>query len=510
MERHSTFGIRFWSNLCCLIIYGFSYIHAYGQCSYSTNTDTAQYVQCPALTDEVLVFEDDFNGNRLDLTKWEISTPYGEYTGGPENSSLPYPNNNVTVFNGFLTLTTLVQPGSVMVNGVNQSYGFTSGEISTRKLFGAGRFEIRCQLTYSQDPLNPTRLTHLNPAFWLFGQDCSQEIDCFEFLHDNVNELQMTHHKQLNCTGAKTECHDNYSGTALQYADNFHTFSVDFDDYTMIWKVDGVVRRKVYKYTSLSGQLADCNYIAHSSIGELFIQDNLYPSLNVMSRVIIDMMLQGGGPLPQDLPRSFVIDYVKAWKYMDCHNNDLQLSEYFPNANNTAGCSDYVGKHIMVAGGGLKYEIPGYTSIDYVALNATDRIDLLPGFHADYTSFFNAKIIPGCSPISRAMETSGNRPDAVTTGVPPGTVKEQFDMFVKSSLTSGQLSTGLSGSDQTVFNKEAILSIYNMMGQVIYQKSTILKEGMEETFDLSSRPHGIYLVEMKTTDKTFTKKIVFQ
>lgn len=129
----------------------------------------------PDKTDYELVWEDDFNGDRLNRDDWNI-----EVNGsGCGNAELQYyidDEKNVAVRDGNLVLTARVQSC--------ENKDFTSGRINTqgKVAFTYGIVEARIKL--------PLTANGLWPAFWMMGNDIKEngwprcgEIDILEMGH---------------------------------------------------------------------------------------------------------------------------------------------------------------------------------------------------------------------------------------------------------------------------------------------------------------------------------------
>ena len=105
-----------------------------------------------------LVWEDQFDGNSLDLTKWEpmIGNGCPNLCGWGNNELQYYREQNATVSNGTLKITAL-----------RQNFGgaqYTSARLRTANKadFTYGRFEMRAKLPPGQG---------MWPAFWLLPSD---------------------------------------------------------------------------------------------------------------------------------------------------------------------------------------------------------------------------------------------------------------------------------------------------------------------------------------------------
>lgn len=129
-----------------------------------------------------LTWNDEFEGEALDLTKWNIDTGNGFYNDGEwisgwgNNELQYYDEDNVRVEDGRLILQAREEERS----DEHGDYDFTSGKITSDGLFSQayGRFEARMKLPEGQG---------FWPAFWMMPQDdvyggwaASGEIDIME------------------------------------------------------------------------------------------------------------------------------------------------------------------------------------------------------------------------------------------------------------------------------------------------------------------------------------------
>ena len=143
---------------------------------------------------EVLVWEDNFNDETLDLNNWEYELGNGcpNLCGWGNSELQDYTNSpdNVNVQNGTLRITARQDKG--------QTPEFTSGRLRTKGLaaFRSGRIEARIKMPVGQG---------LWPAFWMLPEDYSYgrwplsgEIDITEVLGQTAGETHGTIHTALN------------------------------------------------------------------------------------------------------------------------------------------------------------------------------------------------------------------------------------------------------------------------------------------------------------------------
>lgn len=340
----------------------------------------------------VTVFEDNFDGNTLDLTKWIL--PYQGvlrdfnhskekqwYTNTGNTPFIPV-SNNIEVSNGTLKLIarreippitgTYISDYSVNPwTFVTESFNYSSAEIDSRYKFSYGMYEIRCKIPSGKG---------FWPAFWMYGEDAANvnnEIDVFEFWDNNTNKINMTAHYNGQM------CLDYFNGP--NYATSFHTFTVIWDNYKMEWYVDGILRRRSTKFYTLLGQPKDCNGIFaldHYILDKVFPKDPL--------NIIANLALQTGIFEPDantPFPRSLEIDYIRYSQKKGCAGvvnatNITQLNLSNVIYNHIIGTIITVGSNFTVQSG------------QQLEFAARDEIILGPGFSAKAGSNFVARIDP--------------------------------------------------------------------------------------------------------------------
>lgn len=166
-----------------------------------------------------LVWQDEFNGNSLDRSKWQYEV---DCNGGGNNELQCYTTSNVQVRDGSLYVT--ARPENY--NGKQ----YTSGRINTKAsaAWKYGRFEIRAKLP---------RGDYLWPALWMLPRDsvyggwaASGEIDIMEARGQSPTKSEST----LHHGGAWPN--NVYTGSGP--IDFGVDLSADFHTYTLTWERD--------------------------------------------------------------------------------------------------------------------------------------------------------------------------------------------------------------------------------------------------------------------------------
>lgn len=229
----------------------------------------------------VLVFEEDFSGNSLDLSVWN------PVTGVPrdpcfESQKAWHKPDNVIVENGLLKIiskqeTLLNQCFDIWIDDGMQhfcsNFEYSTGEIWTKKKFLYGKFEARIKIPKGK---------RFWPAFWLFGGSVWNEIDIFEFWNEDdilgnydPNKLSKVHHMNVwydyISDGNGDDCGTKYTGS--DFSQNFHVFTVIWEKNKIEWYVDGNLKRTDYRYYTILGQTTGCTINAWGQ----YILNKIYP-----------------------------------------------------------------------------------------------------------------------------------------------------------------------------------------------------------------------------------------
>jgi len=179
-----------------------------------------------------LVWSDEFDGNSLDLSKWEFEV---NAHGGGNNELQYYTTNNARVANGFL----VIEARKEHYTGPGGTREYTSARIRTRGKgdWQYGRFDIRAKLPQGKG---------IWPAIWMLPTDQryggwphSGEIDIMELLGQEPNKVYGT----LHYSGPQGH---RYKGTNFvlrtgTFANDFHLFGFEWEPSAVRWYVDGAL-----------------------------------------------------------------------------------------------------------------------------------------------------------------------------------------------------------------------------------------------------------------------------
>lgn len=229
-----------------------------------------------------LIWEENFNGTRLDEKVWNFVTGDGcpNLCGWGNNEKQIYTTQNHTVNNGLLTITAR-KDGDV--------YSSTRITTSGKKEFQYGYIETRAKLPVGHG---------IWPAFWMLGSNIEKvgwplcgEIDILEYVGREPQMVFTSLHTQ--------DSHGNTVNTKKTKFENieqgFHTYGVDWNKEKMDFYVDG---KLVYTFNPKERTEAVWPF-----------DQPFYFLLNVA--------IGGnfGGPKVDDsiFPQEYVIDYIKVY-----------------------------------------------------------------------------------------------------------------------------------------------------------------------------------------------------
>ena len=248
-----------------------------------------------------LTWEDNFEGNELDESKWNYSTGNGHAEGIPGwgNEELQFhQKENVKVEDGKL----IIEGKKEAASDEYGSYEYTSGLIDTRGKFAQkyGRFEAKMKLPEGSGYW---------PAFWMMPEDdvyggwaISGEIDIMEAAGHNPNVIGGALHY-----GGQWP---NNTYTAKDYVFPEGSDNTDFNVYSIEWE-PGEIRYYVNDdlYQTLN------NWHATDSDGEKYA----YPApFDQEFHIIFDLSIGGWyGKQPDEttgFPGKMEVEYVRAYE----------------------------------------------------------------------------------------------------------------------------------------------------------------------------------------------------
>ncbi|SEK26463.1 Por secretion system C-terminal sorting domain-containing protein [Aquimarina amphilecti] len=239
------------------------------------------YSQCSEL-----IFNDEFNGSTVDLTKWSFDNGDGCPTlcGWGNAEEQWYQPENTTVQNGNLVITTR-----------NEAAGgkqFTSSKLITAGKFNSkyGRYEASIKLPSAGG---------IWPAFWMLPENGSWpftgEIDIMESQHKNPESIGGTVHY----SNGGWQYNGREFNAGLDLSAGFHEYAVEWEPNEIRWYVDD----QLY-HTVTPGNTVD---------PWPFSEGDWYLILNVAVGGPGTPYTGNIPPTPADYPTQMEVDYVRVY-----------------------------------------------------------------------------------------------------------------------------------------------------------------------------------------------------
>ena len=293
-----------------------AYLGSIGACDCEkSGVILAQYYSCNTNPFE-LVFEDNFENDSLDKTKWQLVMA-GQ--GGLNNSGRVELNtlNNLEFTGGICRI--IAKKETIVARAVNwraddeilpdglpnrRTFYYTSSALWSKKTYLHGKYEIRCRMP---------RGNGFWPAFWTFGGERWNEIDVFDS-YAGTGKLVTSIGHDFENNGKSNGCSLSYTGYDLA---EWHVFTCIFEPEQISFLIDDELVRITPRVITAGGHALRCNdEIDHGVYYEL----KSYPVEPM--HIIINMALMSengpGASLPVDdstpFPSAFEVDYVRYWK----------------------------------------------------------------------------------------------------------------------------------------------------------------------------------------------------
>ena len=271
-----------------------------------------------------LVWEDDFDGIDLDLSKWMHEYGTGsQYNmwGWGNGEKQYYQAQNTTLSNGIATIEVKEEPSGIIDSWGATSY-YSSSKISTKGIFDFryGKVEARMKTIDGQG---------FWPAFWMLPTNgswpCDGEIDIMEQWGGNYFTNGTTGAAHLGTCPYSQSSHfyQNFSTyiSSGSYADEFHTYSVIWKEDTITWFVDD---NEIFS-------------IDPSSYWSVPSQHD-WPFNSNQWYIMINLAITQGGPNANTVfPNQIQVDYVRVYQ-----DNITDISDVTSDANFITYSQDYL------------------------------------------------------------------------------------------------------------------------------------------------------------------------
>lgn len=289
--------------------------------------------KCPT-GELMLVFEDHFDDNGLDHTRWyERERVIRDFNF--THSKQFYKKENIIVEDGKLKIVVKRENLTNQFFGDNaeftSDFEFTSGEVNTLFEFGYGVYEAKIKLPKGGGK-------GFFPAFWGFSDAAGtwNEIDVFEAKSSSqkqtqdvdgttlykLNELIHSSFGKNDQTGAVYRC-TSKSINDDDLGGDFHIYKVVYRPYYIEWFVDNKSVRKTYHWKTELGQNLTCGSLRRNN---KYIRDQSMPTKPM--NIKIDLAIESGSkkPAPHDLmPNTMEVEHVKIWQFVPC-NGDIVIN----------------------------------------------------------------------------------------------------------------------------------------------------------------------------------------
>ncbi len=261
----------------------------------SENSSEPEEVQIPAKDGYQLVWNDEFDGDVIDLSKWEHEV---NAQGGGNNELQYYTSRDTNSF---------VADGKLVIRTLKEDYT-SEGE---RRLFTSARMrtpnkgdwkycrvEVKAKLPSGQG---------LWPAIWMLPTDwdyggwpLSGEIDIMELLGQDTKRIYGTLHYGNNYPD-NTHTGDNYVLQSSTFAGDFHVFAIEWEESEIRWYVDGNL------------------YLTQN---QWYTPSAPYPApFDKRFHIILNVAVGGNWPGDPDnftvFPQTMEVDYVRVYKKLD-------------------------------------------------------------------------------------------------------------------------------------------------------------------------------------------------
>jgi beta-glucanase (GH16 family) len=242
-------------------------------------------------------FVDGFDGRSLDTTKWLVGdTTWSGFQVG--STCLRDSDRNVTVRGGELRLTARRESRPFTCQSPSGAFttSYTGGHLATRGRFAQtyGRFEVRAKYPASQVP-------GLHAGFWMYPErmtygawPASGEIDVAEWWSNDPDLVLPSLHYPGRDFWADSGWHCNVPDVSV-----FHTYAVEWTAAEMRFLIDG-------KLCYRRSWAPDSPLVAPQPFDHPF---NL-----VLTMAVGPASGSNAVTGATELPASYVVDYVKAWR----------------------------------------------------------------------------------------------------------------------------------------------------------------------------------------------------
>lgn len=263
----------------------------------------------PTIAGMNLIWQDEFNGTALDMNKWSYEQGYyisdDPHSWGWGNAELEHytdSSQNVFVQDGQLNIRALYEPKS-FPQDPNRYAQYSSGKINTKDhfTFQYGRVDIRAKLPTGDG---------IWPALWMLPEDsvygawaASGEIDIMEAKGRLPGTTSGAVHYGGQWPVNRYLAGEYYFPEGQTFANDYHVYSLIWEEDSIKWYVDGTFFFKVSKEQWYS-------VAAPNNPNAPFDQ----PFYLIMNLAVGGHFDGGLTPDPSDIPATMQVDYVRVYK----------------------------------------------------------------------------------------------------------------------------------------------------------------------------------------------------
>lgn len=446
-----------------------------------------------------LVFEDNFDGSSLDLSKWRPVHGVPRALNTANYYLLP---ENLVVENGVLKIITNFDPAyRTYVSDwstnpwteTTRAFTFTTGEINSYYNYHQGIYEIRCKI--------PGGDGGFFPAFWAYGQNgCSAtEIDIFEYKQNDWNRWRMNAHRD-NPTGCPhKECAVCFNGGS---ATTYRTYATQWDKHNIYWWRDDLGTKRnfpKYKLTNQQAAAVTCTFP-----GGLALMNTGFPlpreTTDHAVTIIAGMGMENGATYDWSLfPAVYEIDYIRYYRRLPCSGSGIW--------NSVSDLLSSFGEYNIVTGTAMTFQENAILgSQQQLEIKATESITLMPGFTSAFGSDLRLHIgSSNCGVVEGMVETHNGIEEAQN-------IKSTITSFGEENLDriiSGDKELRIvpnPASDWITLDngwqiEEAV--IFNAVGMYVGRLSS-----PELKFNVETLPNGVYYMRIASFGENFAMRFV--
>jgi len=529
----------------------------------------------------VLIFDDEFEGDAIDLSKWVTSTQTGTVVS---DSIASYDNGLGFQFDhpGLELIDNYLHSDSIYYSYNNTYYHYTASGLQSQYQFpmfnnttysiislshepiphdtlypySYGIYQLTATLpqvqTYNGGPSSdpPYADTYTKtagsiwPAFWMWGinetyQHGYGEIDGFEFAKSSLDDIQTVHYNDPDtdyCQNIWGDPTNPNFGDGTQR--NFYSI---YTPYELDWSENGTINRSDTRFYGENDPLVgdDTYFPIYNPPITSDDVDYIYENCIFPENVPMWLMLGNGVKLraeSQYFPVNFPVQSIKYWVPGNC-DNPTDVTKTDIHNYNTLQFNAFTGTTVTIDGitnGAItSTDIPTYRTIttshdkspggfthgnlEAIAIN---EVQIIGNFQSagylvlktdgnmcnEYSGPYPFDDVKSSrKPIKRRSED-----DSIVVYKSHQKKQDSISLQVSNALTKGQIILNLTNISTDQLNQTADVTVYNMLGQLLYQGKMQVAPDNPFQINLSGYASGVYLVMVKTNNTLLQRKIILQ